>query len=487
MILEILNHPYRYEAEKLVRVFFPNETLQIVCEQAAHDGEAVVTTALQDGEVFVRFADKNGAEEASAEAGNDGELSMMTLLFSVLRARTGYTPKWGLLTGVRPSKLFWKLKNDRGAGEAARYFTDTLFVSPEKTALAAAVCAQEEAALRLSRPDSCSLYVSIPFCPTRCSYCSFVSQAISAPSARRLMPRYVELLAEELQKTGALARALGLRLETVYFGGGTPTTLSAEALATLLAAVRESFDLSHLREYTVEAGRPDTVTAEKLEALKKGGVTRVSINPQTFNDDVLRAIGRRHTAAETEEAYRAARAAGFDAINMDLIAGLPGETQASFCRSVDKAVSLGPENVTVHTLSLKRASNLTAAGAQFDREGARCADGMLRYAASALQDAGYAPYYMYRQSKTLGNLENTGYTKPGYACLYNIYMMEECHTVLGAGAGAVTKLKAPHGADIARIFNYKYPYEYIEGFQELLSRKRAIPAFYEAHPAEEGR
>ncbi len=484
MILEILGHTYQYEAEKLLRVFFPNETLRVVREKAEASGEPVVTTALNNREALVRFADDAGVTQASSAIGGDGELSMMTLLFSVLRERTGYTPKWGLLTGVRPSKLFWKLENERGKDEAERYFTDTLFVSPEKTALASTVCAHEAAALRLSRPESCSLYVSIPFCPTRCSYCSFVSQAVSTPSARRLIPRYVELLAKELQTTGALARALGLRLETVYFGGGTPTTLSAAELATLLAAVRESFDLSHLREYTVEAGRPDTVTVEKLEALKAGGVTRVSINPQTFNDDVLRAIGRRHTAAETEEAYRVARAQGFDTINMDFIAGLPGETEASFCHSVDMAAKLDAENVTVHTLSLKRASTLTAAGTQFDAQGAARADRMLRYAAETLQNAGYAPYYMYRQSKTLGNLENTGYTKPGHAGLYNIYMMEECHTVLGAGAGAVTKLKAPHGTDITRIFNYKYPYEYTEGFDELLARKRAIPAFYETHAAD---
>ncbi len=482
MILEIRDHPYQYETEKLLRVFFPNEKLRIVHGEAAGRGEqAVVTTAATDTQVFVRFTDENGVLEARAARGDDGELSIATLLFRVLQSRTSYTPKWGLLTGVRPSKLFLALERERGTDGAKRYFTETLLVSPEKTALAAEVGAREQAILSLSRPESCSLYVSIPFCPTRCSYCSFVSQAVSTPSARRLVPEYVRLLSKEIEETGRLAKALGLRLESVYFGGGTPTTLSAEQLEALLAAVQKAFDLSHLREYTVEAGRPDTVTPEKLQTLRAGGVTRVSINPQTFNDEILRAIGRQHTAEMTERAFLAARAAGFADINMDLIAGLPNESVASFCHSVDRAVALAPENITVHTLSLKRASTMTANGTQFDKASAEAADEMLHYAASALGAAGFNPYYMYRQSKTLGNLENTGYTTAGHECLYNIFMMEECHTVLAAGAGAVTKLKAPHGADISRIFNYKYPYEYIAGFAELMERKRAIPAFYEAH------
>lgn len=482
MILEIRDHPYQYETEKLLRVFFPNEKLRIVHGEAADCGEqAVVTTAATDTQVFVRFTDKSGVLEESAARGDDGELAMATLLFRVLQSRTGYTPKWGLLTGVRPSKLFLTLERERGTDGAKRYFTETLLVSPEKTELASSVGAREQAVLSLSRPESCSLYVSIPFCPTRCSYCSFVSQAVSTPSARRLVPEYVRLLAREIKETGQIAKDLGLRLESVYFGGGTPTTLSAEQLETLLSAVRKAFDLSHLREYTVEAGRPDTVTPEKLQTLRAGGVTRVSINPQTFNDEILRTIGRQHTAEMTDRAFFAARAAGFADINMDLIAGLPNESVASFCRSVDRAVALAPENITVHTLSLKRASTLTADGTQFDKESAQAADEMLHYAASALGAAGFNPYYMYRQSKTLGNLENTGYTTAGHECLYNIFMMEECHTVLAAGAGAVTKLKAPHGADISRIFNYKYPYEYIAGFAELMERKRAIPAFYEAH------
>ncbi len=482
MILEICNHPYQYETEKLLRVFFPNEKLRIIQGSASNTGsEAVVTTAATDTEVLVRFADASGVLEARDARGDDGELSLETLLFRVLQSRTGYTPKWGLLTGVRPSKLFLKLERACGADGAKRYFTDTLFVSPEKTALAAEVGAREQAVLALSRPESCSLYVSIPFCPTRCSYCSFVSQAVSTPSARKLVPEYVRLLAQEIEETGKLVKALGLRLESIYFGGGTPTTLSAEQLEALLTAVRGAFNLSALREYTVEAGRPDTVTPEKLQALRAGGVTRVSINPQTFNDEVLRTIGRAHTAEMTVQAFEMARAAGFSDINMDLIAGLPGESVASFCNSIDRAVALAPENITVHTLSLKRASTMTANGTQFDKESAENADEMLHYAATALGNAGFNPYYMYRQSKTLGNLENTGYTKDGYECLYNIFMMEECHTVLGAGAGAVTKLKAPHGADISRIFNYKYPYEYITGFSQLLERKRAIPVFYETH------
>lgn len=267
----------------------------------------------------------------------------------------------------------------------------------------------------------------------------------------------------------------------MYFGGGTPTTLSAEQLGILLSAVEQAFDLSAVREYTVEAGRPDTVTREKLVALKNGGVTRVSINPQTFNDAVLREIGRNHTSALTESAYFAARDAGFGNINMDFIAGLPTDTPDSFAASMDRALALAPENITVHTLSLKRASRLGTQNAQVERAAGLAADEMLGYAYRNLTANAYHPYYMYRQSKTLGNLENTGYAKAGFECIYNIFMMEECHTVFAVGAGAVTKLKSPHGREIERIFNYKYPYEYISGFEEILARKEKILPFYEKY------
>ncbi len=484
MILEILNHTYQYELEKLVRIFYPNEKITVVFEAARDtEGQTVIQTQIADAKAFAAFCGDADTVEKSAplSEGCDPELVLATLVYEILIEETGYQPKWGVLTGIRPSKLLITLQNEMGKDAARRYFTEHFFVSEEKTALAESVAAREDAIIRSSRPNSCSLYVSIPFCPTRCSYCSFVSHAVTSATAKKLIPDYVALLQKEIEMTGKTAKALGLRLESVYFGGGTPTTLSADELHMLLTAVEQSFDLSAVREYTVEAGRPDTVTPEKFEVLKNGGVTRVSINPQTFNDAVLREIGRCHTSEMTEAAFAMARQAGFDNINMDFIAGLPTDTLESFEQSIDKALLLAPENITVHTLSLKRSSNLGTHKEQIARTQGILADKMLHYAYRNLVGNAYFPYYMYRQSKTLGNLENTGYAKDGFECIYNIFMMEECHTVFAVGAGAVTKLKAPHGKEIERIFNYKYPYEYISGFSEILKRKQAILPFYDKY------
>ena len=436
MTLEILGHSYQYELEKLTRLFFPNEKIRVIFEQSdGTDTDPLCRTEIQDNtaHVFCRFGERTWSQSVSLENVQDAELQIASMLFCALQELTGYQPKWGLLTGIRPSKLLLALQNEMGAANAHAYFRDRFFVSEEKTALTESVAAREESIIRTSRPDSCSLYVSIPFCPTRCSYCSFVSHAANSATAKKLLPDYVTLLTKEIAQTGAYAKTLGLRLESVYFGGGTPTTLSAEQLGILLSAVEQAFDLSAVREYTVEAGRPDTVTREKLVALKNGGVTRVSINPQ------------------------------------------------SFTASIDRALALAPENITVHTLSLKRASRLGTQNAQVERAAGLAADEMLGYAYRNLTANAYHPYYMYRQSKTLGNLENTGYAKAGFECIYNIFMMEECHTVFAVGAGAVTKLKSPHGREIERIFNYKYPYEYISGFEEILARKEKILPFYEKY------
>jgi oxygen-independent coproporphyrinogen-3 oxidase len=404
---------------------------------------------------------------------------MAVTLFDTLSRATGYRPQWGILTGVRPSKLMNRLIAQYGADGARKYFQKRLLVSPDKTALAFHVAHAEKRVMDTSRPESFSLYISIPFCPTRCSYCSFVSHSIAASKAKKLLPRYVELLCEELALTGRIASELGLRLETVYYGGGTPTTLDAEELLRLHAAVKEHFDLSTVREYTVEAGRPDTVTRERLEALKCMGATRISINPQTFSDEVLAEIGRSHTAQCAEAAFLLARAHGFSNINMDLIAGLPKDTPESFQTTLEKTLALDPESVTVHTLALKRSSTLVT---RQQRSGDASLTGdMLARAQAALTTAGHFPYYMYRQSRCLGNLENVGWCRPGHEGLYNIFMMEECHTVLAAGAGAVTKLKAPHGEMIERIFNFKYPYEYNERFETLMQRKERIKQFYASY------
>lgn len=480
MILKVINHKFHYEMENLCRVFYPYETIRVIHEGDEGEDSFIVFTSLAEEEggyrinVSLSFEDVNETAECYEADYDDCERKMAVLLYDILCKVTGYTPQWGILTGVRPSKLMNTLMNEKGDSEAVDYFNEKLLVSPDKTNLAFSVAKAEEKIMSLSDEKSFSLYVSIPFCPTRCNYCSFVSHSIA--QAKKLLPEYVEKLCEEIRCTAEIVRNLGLRLESVYWGGGTPTTLSAEQLDKVCREIEENFDFSFCREYTIEAGRADTVTPEKLDVIKKYGVTRISINPQTFNDDVLVSIGRRHTVSDVIGIYEIARSKGFDNINMDLIAGLTDDSFESFCNSVDKAVELGAENITLHTLALKRSSNIVTGG--IDVQSGDVANKMLVYAQDKFYENGYIPYYMYRQSRSLGNLENVGWCKPGYECLYNVFMMEECHTVLAVGAGAVIKLKDPFSRNIERIFNYKYPYEYISRFDELLQRKAKIKEFY---------
>ena len=479
MILRVINHSFHYEMENLCRVFYPYEKIKVVRD---YDGEneIVAVTRLEDeNTLFVSLKTESFDSFIKKEdnQGDDLEKSMATMLFELMKKATGYTPKWGILTGVRPSKLMNSLISTEGEDGAKQIFTNDLLVTEQKTELAYRVAKAEKRIMDLTEDNSFSLYISIPFCPTRCNYCSFVSHSVDR--AGKLLPEYVDNLCDELALTGKIAKDLGLRLESVYWGGGTPTTLSARQLAKTLKAVENSFDLSYCREYTVEAGRADTVTEDKLRELKAAGVGRISINPQTFNDEVLANIGRRHTVQDVLDAYALARKIGFDNINMDLIAGLTGDSSDSFNLTVDKSVELEPESITLHTLALKRSSNLVTHGEAV--ESGEVTNKMLEYAQSRFYSGGYKPYYMYRQSRSLGNLENVGWCKPGFECLYNVFMMEECHTVLAVGAGAVTKLKEPQGKNIERIFNFKYPYEYNSGFDEIKSRKQYVYDFYKKY------
>ncbi|MCH5197759.1 MAG: coproporphyrinogen dehydrogenase HemZ [Oscillospiraceae bacterium] len=485
MILFLLGHTYKYECEKVCRIFFPTEKIIFadgLSSSLPEDGKRVITEISKRGSFtdYICKAEINGkfschtVTEKSDKKGVIEENSLAAAMIKSLSEITGAVPPWGILTGVRPSKLMRKLIASGGEKEAKEIFSSELMVSDKKTQLAFDVAMAENEAIALSKPDSFSLYIAIPFCPTRCSYCSFVSHSVA--QAKKLIPEYVKLLCEEIKQTSAYAKSLSLKLETVYFGGGTPTSLSADDIKKLLNAVNESFDAANCREFTVEAGRPDTIDEEKLRVLKNAGVGRISINPQTFSDEVLLNIGRRHKSCETEEKFLLARSLGFNNINMDFIAGLTGDTLQGFKNSIERALVLSPENITVHTLALKRASRMSAENEQ--TESALLTADMVEYSNSALSKSGYMPYYMYRQSKSLGNLENVGWTLPGRDCLYNIYMMEETHTVLSCGAGAVTKLKEPNGENIERIYNFKYPYEYISRFSELTDRKKYIEEFY---------
>ena len=487
MNLYCINHNYLYETEKLLFLFLPFEKNIVLKEFSEDEGNYFYTEIKKNTEniYFKAEFSFNGAKETAKKEKplsecTDEEYDLLSLAYPLFKSVCGFSPKWGMLTGVRPSKLLLNKMEEIGEEGAVDYFTNRFFVDEKKTALALSVAKAERDIINNSPENSFSLYISIPFCPTRCSYCSFVSHSIGTESAKKLVPEYVEKLCEEIEFTACKAKENNLVLTTIYWGGGTPTTLTAQQLDKVLTAIEESFDLSYCREYTVEAGRPDTITEEKLSVLKKHNVNRISINPQTFNDSVLKEIGRCHTTALTEEKFNQAREAGFETINMDLIAGLPTDTLESFMHSVDRAIELGAENITVHTLALKRSSTLVTEDEK-DTVTEKNIEKMLDYSFEALTNAGYHPYYMYRQSKALGNFENVGWCKKGKECEYNILMMEEYQHILSVGAGSVTKLLSPGIERIERIFNFKFPFEYVSRFPALIEKKERISEFFKEY------
>lgn len=475
------NSPFKYEIEAIVKLFFPAVTFDFLYDSDENEGDFCRLTRTEDGEISlfseVSLEGKTASSKeklSSVSSLKEQERVLCAMLFLNLRELTGISPKWGTLTGIRPVKrVNGLLQEGKSKEEIFARLQEAFYVSEEKCRLAYLTAMTQKDFLSV-KPDSFSLYVSIPFCPTRCAYCSFVSHSIA--KAKNLIPQYLRRLCDELEFLGTLTSELGLTLDTVYFGGGTPTSLEAEQLDILMTAVKKSFNLSTVREYTVEAGRPDTITPEKLRVIKNRGATRISINPQTMEDSVLEIIGRKHTSAQTIEAFKMARAEGFDNINMDLIAGLPSDTVEGFRRTLEKVMSLSPEDITVHTLSLKRSSSLFQ---EHESVMDNPADEMVSYAGETLTTAGYMPYYLYRQKNTLGNLENVGFAKKGFESLYNIFIMEEMQTIIGAGAAASTKLVDPKNGKLQRVYHYKFPYEYISRFDELLLKQQEIKRFYQ--------
>ena len=477
-----INHSFNYELEKLCRIFLPYEKIAVLNEIVTDNIYAVCTLEELTCNAYLNFFGKEFRETLVSpdNSEKEKELTLATALFNCFVNATDYKSEWGLLTGVRPAKLFSRLIKTNGAKAAEDYFKNRLLVSDEKTSLCSETAVSEEEIVEKNSKNSFSLYISIPFCPSRCSYCSFVSHSVD--KAGKLIDGYVDLLCKEIEETGKIARDANLKLETVYIGGGTPVAISAKQIAQIMASVKENFDLSEISEYTVEAGRPDAIDKDKLIAIKQGGATRISVNPQTMNNAVLREIGRNHTAEQTVAALALAREVGFDNINMDLIAGLPTDTVESFKQTLHTLLELDPESITVHSLSVKRASNISRENTLPEIETGKVASEMVRYARKTLSEKGIVPYYMYRQSKTVGNLENVGYAKKGFEGLYNVYIMDETHTILACGASAVTKLREPGGNFIERIFNFKYPYEYISRFSEIIERKQGIKDFYNKYP-----
>lgn len=453
------NENYRNDLMELVRAFEQrtDEELSLAADYALFPGEMRVKVTADKFGNFRKFFRFPYAPADAMEAKRLEKRYLKIALYGVLVFLTGRELPYGCLTGIRPTKLYAEL------GEGAHdVFLQDFSVRPEKLALIERIVREQEG-LRNPDPERVAdLFVFIPFCPTRCAYCSFVSMPVDRQ--RKLLRPYTDDLTEEIGWLKKRAKKLGYSIRAVYVGGGTPTALPLDMLDEVLAACR----VRGAKEFTVEAGRPDTITEEALALLKSRGVTRVSVNPQTFNDETLKRIGRRHTAADVERAYALARDR-FD-VNMDLIAMLPGESAEDFFRTVDRAAELSPANVTVHTLYLKKGSELRKGGYKSTENSE--AERMVDYALTKLSASGYEPYYMYRQKYTSGNLENVGYTKPGKACLYNMDVMEEDTTVFAAGAAAISKKVTPAINLIERNANYKEPLEYVKHFDTVMQKQK---------------
>ena len=468
MKLTLTGHDDRYAVEQLQMALFPEGT----------EGEALST--LHRGKIWLTATTKITLEGKTVTASRRIKAADETVRLRRQALQQRYylaaiqllptLPAWGALAGVRPTKITTKHMLEGGTpASAAKLMQDVYYVTPERRKLAVDCSISTVNAARLLEPTDLSLYVGIPFCPTRCTYCSFVSRTIGKKT--ELLDPYLNALLKEMEITGKLLADSGRQLRTIYIGGGTPTTLSTAQMAYLLDAIRDSFDLSRCIEFTVEGGRPDTLDAEKLRAIREHGADRMSINPQTMEDHVLRACGRPHKAADVVRAYGEAVDAGFKAINMDLIAGLPKDDFDGFKRSLDAVAALNPANITVHTLALKKGADLFE-----KREGLSTpaeVTAMVDYANETLRSLGYKPYYLYRQKYMSGSFENVGWSRDELDCLYNINMMEEVHTILSLGGGGMNKVNFPDGS-LKRFHNPKFPEQYIEMIADVCRQKEEL-------------
>ena len=467
MNLTLIGHDDRYAVEQL----------QLALFAADREGQAVST--LHRGNIWLTATAKITLEGKTAYASQRLLASQETVRLRRRALQRSYylaavqllpeKPAWGALSGVRPTKITTAhLLQGGTAASAKKLMEQTYFVTPARSQLAVGCSVATVNASKQLESQDVSLYVGIPFCPTRCSYCSFVSRTIGKKT--ELLDPYLQALHKEIAYTGKRLSQLGKQVRTVYIGGGTPTTLSTEQMVSLLDAIREHFDLSRCLEFTVEAGRPDTLSQEKLQAIREHGADRVSINPQTMEDHVLRACGRPHTGADVLRAYGQAKQAGFSAINMDLIAGLPADSVEGFRRSLDAVAALDCANITVHTLALKKGADLFEKRVQLPS--AEDVTQMVAYANEKLSALGYKPYYLYRQKYMSGSFENVGWTKENADCLYNIYMMEEVHSIVSLGCG-MSKVNLPDGS-LQRFASPKFPEQYIDMIEDVLAKKEEM-------------
>ncbi len=475
MKLYIRGHEDRYALEQLQLCLFPDEPMEFCPEPFDGDGAVSVlrrgsrfltaTTVITRGGVRSRISRRLKLEDETYALRRRLLQRSYYLAALPLLAKP---PVWGALSGVRPTKLTTRhLLAGGNADSAGAMMEQTFFVSPGRAELCVQASLATVRALQAAEAGDVSVYVGIPFCPSRCSYCSFVSQTIGGAGA--LLEPYLDCLLREIALVGPALARLGRRVRTLYVGGGTPTTLSTPQLERLMQAIARHFDLSGLIEYTVEGGRPDTLDPEKLLTIRRLGATRMSINPQSMDDRVLAAVGRPHTGADVERAFRQAEQAGFTSVNMDLIAGLPGDSLEGFTRSLERVLALNPSNITVHTLALKKGADLFTRRQQLPSE--QTVTDMVDTANRLLRSRGYRPYYLYRQKYMSGSFENVGWCRDGDLCLYNIYMMEELHTIVSLGGGGMSKLNLS-ATRLERFHNPKFPQQYIDQFDQVLAQKQ---------------
>ena len=488
MKLTFRGHDDRYAVEQSLLAFFPEERPVYEGEDGPRHAEVTlhqgavyatgVTALTYDGKTArasARVSLAGAADEYERERLRQRALKLS--FFRAARDITGVTPSWGALTGIRPAKLVrTMLEEGYTPARADRELRDVYCVSPARRRLALESAEAGLKAKRDLKPNDISLYIGIPFCPTRCAYCSFVSASVEKSFA--LIPPYLEALTAEVEAAGRMVRETGLRVKSFYMGGGTPTTLSAGQMDALLTAVNKAFDLSGCVEYCIEAGRPDTIDREKLQVLLDHGADRISVNPQSLEPQVLRAIGRQHSPEDIEKAMTLATSMGFPHVNMDLIAGLPADTPEGFRRTLDKCLTFGADNITVHTLSLKKGSRILLEGLPIPT--AEAVAEMLDYADPALRARGFAPYYLYRQKYMSGSFENVGWCISGAEGLYNIYIMEELHSILSLGAGGSTKMVDAQRNRIERVFHPKFPLEYIQRPEKLAENLESFRRFHES-------
>ena len=468
MNLTLSGHDDRYAVEQLLLALFPENT-PLEAVSSLHRGQVWITVR-----ATITLEGKNAQAvrrlKCSEETVRLRRRALQQSVYLAARQLLPQEPAWGALAGVRPTKITTKHLLEGGTpASAERMLKDVYYVTPDRRKLAVACSQSTVKAVELLEPEDISLYVGIPFCPTRCTYCSFVSRTVGRKT--ELLEPYLDALLKEIEVTGALLRKSGRRLRTIYIGGGTPSTLSTPQLERLMDAISGAFDLSRCLEFTVEGGRPDTLDEQKLRSIRDHGANRMSINPQTMENSVLRACGRPHKAEDILRAYHQAAEAGFEAINMDLIAGLPEDTVEGFCCSLDQVAALKPSNITVHTLALKKGADLFEKRRSLPT--AQQVTEMVAYANKTLTAQGYRPYYLYRQKYMSGSFENVGWSRDGMDCLYNIYMMEELHTILSLGGGGMNKVNLPDRT-LRRFHNPKFPEQYIELIHRVLEQKREL-------------